>query len=379
VGYYERPNGTWRVVAYWHGQVVWSTTRPNRTEAKAAWVQAMADLRAGDGRHPSDRYAQARAAAELTVEAWLREWHPRRRLGPATRRAQWSMIENHVIPHLGGVPLAGLTQPQVQQWVWAVSDALMPRTVRNVLGILSTAVKDAIVDPSVPISSSPVVRVRTDKPDPSGREALTPRQVALLAAYARPGYRTVVLSLAFTGLRAKELRERSRHDLTLRKTVEVKGKPAPRTAARRKRKAPATKSPAGARSVLLCDSFASELSAYLGGRGGEALWVSDRGLRLSRNTLQRAVSRACEAARAAGHDVPEGVTCHWFRHTHRTWLAEALVPPVAVDAQMGHATRGMAGVYEHVTEPMRRMVRDALEVRWAEVAGVLSELAAATG
>jgi hypothetical protein len=59
----------------------------------------------------------------------------------------------------------------------------------------------------------------------------------------------------------------------------------------------------------------------------------------------------------------------WFtfnegRHTHATWLAEDGIPEVARRARLGQKMKGMARVYDHVTDVMRKQVLDALEARW---------------
>jgi integrase len=64
--------------------------------------------------------------------------------------------------------------------------------------------------------------------------------------------------------------------------------------------------------------------------------------------------------------VAEGLVMHDLRHTHKTWLAEDGVEPVARDERLGHATPGMDGVYIHVTPAMRRKVLDVLQARWDE-------------
>ncbi len=61
-----------------------------------------------------------------------------------------------------------------------------------------------------------------------------------------------------------------------------------------------------------------------------------------------------------------GFTFNEGRHTHRTWLSEDGVPEVARAARLGHRMPGMGEVYEHVTPPMKKKVRDVLEERWRQ-------------
>lgn len=62
--------------------------------------------------------------------------------------------------------------------------------------------------------------------------------------------------------------------------------------------------------------------------------------------------------------VAEGLVMHDLRHTHKTWLAEDGIEPVARDERLGHVTPGMDGVYIHVTPRMRAKVLDVLQARW---------------
>jgi hypothetical protein len=57
-------------------------------------------------------------------------------------------------------------------------------------------------------------------------------------------------------------------------------------------------------------------------------------------------------------------TFHEGRHTHATWLTEDGVAEVARRARLGQKMKGIARVYDHVTEVMRKQILDALEARW---------------
>src|SRR5439155_15152166 len=59
-----------------------------------------------------------------------------------------------------------------------------------------------------------------------------------------------------------------------------------------------------------------------------------------------------------------GLHFHDLRHTHKTWLADAGVDPVARDERLGHVTPGMDGVYIHATPAMRRKVLGVLQRQW---------------
>lgn len=378
--------------------------RDRDATAREVAVLAEQDVTADPPVHPGDRYKHDRPVPYdpgMTLGQWLKMWHPTRaHMSKDAHSNQTGMIDNHIIPAIGHIPLSELTRDDVQTWAYGLSCDLMPRSADSTMKILKTAIKAAVVDPRVPISANPIVQIRMERPEPTGREALTVAQVAALARHAtyswpdgEGDYSMVILSLAFTGLRAREFCLRDRHDLTLRRTIEIRGRdlkpefddgasgPAarPKTGKRGRTKGKATKSPAGARSVILAASHADDLSSYLAGHDLDALWISRDDTRITYATVRRVVIEAAAAAVKAGNDLPEGVTPHWLRHTHATWLEEAQVPGVAIDAQLGHKTPGMAGVYRHVTEPMRELVRDALEARYLEVRKLMQTPRRATG
>jgi hypothetical protein len=58
-------------------------------------------------------------------------------------------------------------------------------------------------------------------------------------------------------------------------------------------------------------------------------------------------------------------TFHEGRHSHSTWMVEDGIAEVARRARLGHKTKGMARIYDHVTPAMVRQIIQALEARWA--------------
>lgn len=59
------------------------------------------------------------------------------------------------------------------------------------------------------------------------------------------------------------------------------------------------------------------------------------------------------------------LTFHEGRHTHATWLTEDGIAEVARRARLGQKMKGIARIYDHVTDAMRAQIVDALEARWA--------------
>lgn len=392
---YRRDNGMWRVDVWWDGVVVWSTHTPTKGEGDEIHDEIKTALRKGVP-EPWRRYEVAPREERLTVGTWIEKWRQGRGLKPRTTANQNSLIDNHIIPALGKEPLEDLTRLKVQRWVKALDKDLMPRSIRTVYAILSEALGDAADDPSTPIQLSPAHRIRLPKPDPTGREKITSAQLAILVYYAGDrGH--IVEDLAFTGMRAAEYCARRRHDLTIRKTIEIAGRPTEGPAAtedgerakrpvrgkRGRTRQPAAKSPAGARSILLCEGHAAAWSARLAGHDLDSL----AGVRAGRSSGQRGhpvpvgywmianlFQHIREAAVEDGHDIPARISAHWLRLFHRVLLEDALVPERAVDEQLGHEPEGVKAAYRRVTPKMQRMIRDALQETWVEYQAALTAI-----
>jgi integrase len=91
----------------------------------------------------------------MTVEAWCRTWigdigHARRRLRPATLRYYAMIVEEHIIPSLGGFRLGALRRRDVQRWLDDMTAA--PRTVQHRRDVLRLALNVAIADGIVTVN-----------------------------------------------------------------------------------------------------------------------------------------------------------------------------------------------------------------------------------
>lgn len=147
--------------------------------------------------------------ARVTVSDWMELWlGSRQDLRATTRTRVVGIVQKHVQPALGPVPLGELTRLQVQQWAAALPGS--PESVRKIVNVLSGALQLAIDDGR--LASNPAVRLKLPKPVRASKRYLTHDEAAALAMAvdARShgvelGYGLLVMVLSYCGLRWAEL------------------------------------------------------------------------------------------------------------------------------------------------------------------------------
>ena len=87
------------------------------------------------------------------------------------------------------------------------------------------------------------------------------------------------------------------------------------------------------------------------GKPTAAVFVSQRGRRLTRESVWRMVRRWTEAAGVVGH-----VTPHTFRHSFATHLLEGGADLRVVQTLLGHASISTTQLYTHLTGERLREV-----------------------
>ncbi|MEJ1092904.1 tyrosine-type recombinase/integrase [Microbacterium istanbulense] len=147
--------------------------------------------------------------ARVTVADWLDTWiKARGDLRATTRSRVENIIEKHIVPELGSIPIGNLTRLRVQEWASALPGA--PATVRKIVNVLSGALRFAVEDGRLP--SNAAQRLKLPKPTKTRKRYLSHNEVAALAQAIdaakegrQHGYGLVVLVLAYCGLRWGEL------------------------------------------------------------------------------------------------------------------------------------------------------------------------------
>lgn len=140
-------------------------------------------------------------------EKWL-TWQTH--LKPSTLHSLKSTWNTHVKPEWGDRAVASITHSEIQDWITQLHQGVehddpkkavkgkSATTVKRAHGILNAILDRAALDKRIP--ANPAKGVGLPRKTPKARAYLTHKQVTLLATEAK-GHETLVLFLAYTGLR----------------------------------------------------------------------------------------------------------------------------------------------------------------------------------
>lgn len=265
--------------------------------------------------------------ARTTVATIAETWMDTPSWAESTRARNRSILDAHVLPRWGTMPLSDVHHEDVQSWVTGLGKAGMAGgTVRKVYGVLNGVLKAAIRGKRLAVN--PAAEVMLPRQDMKRRRYLTGVQVEALAAAA--GDRAVIVHvLAFCGLRIGELSalkagmvDQVRRRLRIEESVtEVNGKlvwSEPKDHQRR--------------TVPWPKFLDAEIEAAMKGKGPEdLLFPAPGGGALRVRNMRRGWFDA--AAETAGM---KGLTPHELRHTAASLAVSAGASVLALQRMLGH-------------------------------------------
>lgn len=333
-----------------------------QARARGWFVRKAREIAGVDGAEAAGNATVADAMAAYL--AWYRAH--RKPSGYVTARAA---IETHILPALGGVPLARLTAARIRQWheelaasapmvrkargatgpAYRVAgddaEAVRKRraTANRVLTVLKAALTRAFADGKVagddawrrvkPFRGADAARVRYLSDDEARR----------LVNACAPAFRPMVLAALFSGCRYGELCALVAADFnadagTLLVRTAKGGRP---------------------RHVVLTGPAQALFAEQAAGKAaGDVLLPRPDGTPWGRAHQQRPLAVACERA-----SIAPAISFHVLRHTHASRLAMRGVPSAVIAAQLGHSgTRMAERHYAHLAPSyVAATVREAFE------------------
>jgi integrase len=146
-------------------------------------------------------------AGKLTVAAYLDRWLEGH--GPtvsaATREQYEALIQRHIVPALGGLPLAKVTGLRLSAFYGEKARVgLGPVGIRHIDRVLHTALSDAVKDRLIPVN--PVEHAKAPKVNPRKRQPLSDDEyMAILGAAEGTHLKAPLVTILGTGIRRGEL------------------------------------------------------------------------------------------------------------------------------------------------------------------------------
>jgi integrase len=288
---------------------------------------------------------------KMILAEWLRQWlaEAQHSVARKTLERYREIVELHLIPALGAVPLAKLQPVHIQAYYAHAlasgrrdgSGGLSGQTVVHHDRVLHVALKRARALRLIP--GNPTEDVSRPKPQRREIEVLEPAEVAILLATARTTRMYPIILLAFgTGLRRGEtlgLRwsgvDLERRTLTVAQSLE-------QTRAGLAFKTPKTQR--SRRTIALSPALVEALQAHRAQQAADRLACGmgrdSTGLvftRIDGNPIQPdSVTKMF--ARIVARAGIKPVSFHALRHTHATDLLRAGVHPKVASERLGHAS-----------------------------------------
>lgn len=217
----QLPNGRWRGEVYRarHGAPTgehrWRRTFGKRQAAERYERLVKADLDMGldpsrpggpDGTDAGKPKSPPPAPPEpMKAGPWIERWFAARQIEETTRRKDRSRLRNHVIPRWADVALIEVFTIEIQEWVRAMGQAgVGPATIHGAYHLLSGSLAAAARQHPPLIPTTPCVDIDLPPLPPPDEVYLTRAQVDALVGLADEPYATLILTLAYTGMRLGE-------------------------------------------------------------------------------------------------------------------------------------------------------------------------------
>jgi len=288
---------------------------------------------------------------KLTVGGWLQQWldEAQHTVAPKTLQRYREIVELHLTPALGLIPLGKLQPAHIQAYYsQALASGrrdglggLSPQTVVHHNRVLHRAMRRARALRLVP--GNPVEDVSKPKVDRPEIEVMEPTEAVKLLATARSTRMyTIILVALGTGLRRGEVLGLRWSDVSLERRTLTVAQSLEQVKGQLRFKVPKTRR--SRRTIILSPSLVEELQAHHVRQAAERL-----ALGMGRDPAALVFSRidgdpvqpdsvTKMFARIVARAGVRPISFHALRHTHATDLLRAGVHPKIASERLGHAS-----------------------------------------
>ena len=335
-----------------------------REDAEAWLTDVRRAISRGEWTDPGEPSTARRAP--VTLASYADKWLERRTLKPRTRQHYRTLLDKHILPTLGAMPLRAITSEDAATWHHAMGDST-PTLRAHAYGLLRTILGSALQDQLIPHNPCHIRGAGNAKRQHRVKPASLV-ELEEIAAAMPENLRAMVLLAAWCALRFGELAELRRKDVDLtnlvihvrRGVVLVDGE----------RVVGTPKSDAGLRDVAIPPHLAPLLREHIKdhaqwGRDG-LLFPGRGGEQLAPSTLYgRAPTRTGAGSGFYGARAAAGrsdLRFHDLRHTGAVLAAQTGATLAELMGRLGHSTPGAAMRYQHAAQDRDRAIADALSV-----------------
>jgi integrase len=342
------PSGSYQA-SYWHEgeRHIAPHTFASKATANAYLATVEADIRRGGWIDPR--------AGTVMLRDYANQWLDRRpELAARTAELYRYLLDNHVLPELGHITLAGLSPSKVRAWHAALAKdhaVTAAKAYRLASTILKTAVADGLI-----VASPCKVKGAGAEHSPE-RPHATVAEVGTLAAAMPERLRLLVLLATWCQLRRGELLGLRRRDVdVLHATISVEQARTILASGRSLLKAPKT---AAGRRVLsiplsVVDAITEHLLRFVAPEPDALLFTGEKGGPLSSGVLAQAWSQARDTiGRPDLH-------LHDLRHVGLTLAAATGATTAELMHRAGHSSPAAALRYQHATRERDKVIAEAL-------------------
>lgn len=367
----QRPDGRWEG-RYSYVDELGVTRRRSvyankQSTCRKLLTAALQAVDAGTHRTVKERY---------TVEAWFDTWLDAYGCSwkPRTIADYRAKAERYIFPNLGSVQLTALTPLIIQRFCNRLSDGypgqrpLSPKSVRNIHGVLHSALKQAVADGV--LISNPADNTKLPKPKKPQLRPIMDEDVALfMSACETHKYGRLFMIDLFTGLRQSELLGLQWDDvdldtgiLTVRRQLQkVRGEKRyiflDQTKNEKERQVPISPSIISLFKAERAEQATRQLAAgSLWNNPRNLVFTNELGGHLAHSTVQ---NRFRMLVRSIGLD---GVRFHDLRHSCAILALQSGCSIKATQELMGHYSSSFTmDVYAAVSETMQQDTRNRIE------------------
>ena len=347
------PSGRWRA-KYTHRGRRCSAPTTFLTAAEAGIWLSGEQTRIVEGKWKSPEHLaaeQRRRTSKVSFSSYSSTWLDKRRtrrgdLSPRTRDEYRRLLDHHILPRFGAMPISAITADDVYSWYNAL-DSKTPTQQAHAYSLLATIMASAVADGL--LAATPCVIPGAGSVTHADHVVITarPHELSAIVEALPERLRMMALLACWTALRFGELTELRRGDIDLSgEVIRVR-----RGVVRTREEGfvvKATKSNAGLRDVALpphvIEPLREHLRKHVGAAPTALLFPAHHGGHLAPSTWSRHWHRAREAAGRSD------LHLHDLRHTGLTMLAHAGATVRELMDVAGHSSPAAALRYQHVAD-----------------------------